>query len=205
MSLVFKAIKLLVLLAQCTNNVVSTPLPSVQVEPSTHPTKIPTVSASAVEIASEPVTEPPTPVKHYVTLAEWEKDAMGLCPHEQPDSPWRYVYYSPSIDVSGLTYTSSDLYETVNVVWNDFKAHGLHRGVSYMFAFAWQMGYPHTYGNGKTQYWVNWEDFTITYTNTVDNVVLTEEYIAQHDATAQEATRYLRWLENTYNAKCPNN
>lgn len=143
--------------------------------------------------------------KSYAFYQDWERDAMGLCPHEQPNSAWKYVYFSPSIGVSALTYTSSDMHETVNVLWNDYRRNGTHRGMSHQFAFAWQMGYPYNYANGLTLYWVNWEDFAITYKNTVENAVLTEEYTSQHGATSQEATEYLRWLEDTYNSKCPNN
>ncbi len=143
-------------------------------------------------------TEQPSNKKVYNLLWDLERDYMGTCPSQSPTDLWRGKL-QPSVAVGVSSFNDGSLKSDVTAVWN------MSRGGE------WVDGnrYPVALADKSLSRGINGVGSFVTDTDT-----LTVYYYmypgyedlanANLDRLASEMTSYLRWLDSSYNAKCPN-
>lgn len=151
---------------------------------------------------AKPVKDPGA--KSYNSTAEWEADVWGLCPSQRPAyTNIGRVSYIPAIEISGVGWITSPT-RAVEIFWDN----AMRDGVSQISLGSYGMiTNNRTYGNDRWTFRMDLNTKIVSYGMTFpeENLTLTADKKAEFDNLANQLSAHLKWVDNTYHAKCPNN
>lgn len=168
-------------------------------------------SSDSWEKPAKTEENPIVPTPHAHTRPEYIAMYNGLCPSQQPQDStfWEDTHYQAAIGAYTKGYNLRSVLEQeweynksgrwgvegvlpVDTFWNLHITDGDKAGYYTYIYIDWD-----TYES----WWYN-EQFNYDRTNYAEKIG--EPYPAEWDEAVAEATRYLHYLEDTYNAHCPN-
>lgn len=143
---------------------------------------------------------------------DYYESIMGLCP-SQRDKKAEWEDGSRLVSI-GLTVGNYDkngrltLEQLIRSNWNYYKVHGPILGNKYMMASLNNVSsFDNTWSNSRIGFFIDFDGLFVTWDNSwEDNKTInaTDEQMRYLDNLVSDGTNYLRWLDSTYNAKCPN-
>ncbi len=184
----------------------------------TQATKQPTASKQPAQKrpTDKYLSEPQPPVqdtpngRHYDTLWYYAQDYMGVCPSQRPK--WNDGKNHPMISVGVWTTPGNALNSYIEQMWDHFLDDGAYLGDVYIFIHLGNLReFVNSCANNDIGLELTWSTRTIRWVDVPgmesvgqirDNK--SPERLAELDGVAAKATNYLRWLDNTYKARCPN-
>lgn len=161
-------------------------------------------------VPAQPITQPN--VLHITSMMDYEELVQDLCPSERPATDFQYEGLLPALGLShsgGNTKTIADLRLLVALHWDSWHLHPDWYDHKTALSALSNIGL----GQARISFFGDFPNQRVFYANTwsdddFDRVELARqehpELIKQLDAIASNMTTYLRQLESSYNAKCPN-
>lgn len=172
----------------------------------------------------KPASVPSTPLKpaqrQYTNWLDFERDYMGWCPKDVPEGLWPDAL--PAAAALGLSINmtleeSNTPRGDILSIWNTYRS-TYYLGDIYRFATIERLGIKtepdcpdgfyrindHTLSTASG-YWfeLNWLTKTVYVTTDEDgHSTVSATALKQADEAAAWMTNYIRWLDNSYNAKC---
>lgn len=145
------------------------------------------------------------------TYEDYEKTILGTCPSQRDkSSSWERGDRLNAIGIitSGESKTSpmNSLNALIEGWWNDYKL-GKWTGRHMMASLNNVVGFDNTWANARIGFFIEWEGLFITWDNSWEDgktINISDEQARYLNHLVSDGTNYLRWLDSTYNAKCPN-
>lgn len=145
------------------------------------------------------------------TYEDYEKTILGTCPSQRDkSSSWERGNRLNAIGIitSGESKTSpmNSLNALIESWWNDYKLGGW-TGRHMMASLNNVAGFDKTWSNSRIAFFIDFDGLFVNWDNSwEDNKTInaTDEQMKYLDHLVSDGTNYLRWLDSTYNAKCPN-
>lgn len=150
------------------------------------------------------------------TYADYEVTILGSCPSQRDKSnKWEEGNRLNAIGIitSGDNPTSSiySLNHRIETWWNSYKVGTLPNTTylgRYMMASLNNISdFDNTYANSRVAMYIDFNGLFVNWDNSWQDgksITINEAQRQKLDQMASDATNYLRWLDVTYNAKCPN-
>lgn len=191
----------------------------VESKPST--TKPSTTKPSTPSKPSTPTTpskpsQPSKPADTTViyTYEDYEKTILGTCPSQRNKSnSWEEGNRLNAIGIitSGVSKTSpiKSLNSYIEGWWNGYRLGKWSTSKRYLMANLMNIsGFDSNWVNANVGFYIDFDGLFVNWDNAWsdghDFTNLSDEQAAKLNKMASDGTHYLRWLDSTYNAKCPN-
>lgn len=174
----------------------------------------PTRPTSAPEPELRPTTLPPeayTTETFIYTYEDYEKTILGTCPSQRDKSnSWEEGNRLNAIGIitSGDSKTSpmNSLKSYIELWWNSYKL-GRRSGRNLMANLNDIDGFDNNWANSHIAFYIDFNGLFVNWDNSWDggqSINATGEQVHYLDQLVSDGTNYLRWLDSTYKAKCPN-
>lgn len=153
-----------------------------------------------------------TNIEEDSTGRKYYESIMGLCPSQRDkNAHWEDGSRLVSIGLTGGEYDKNGrltLEQLVALNWNNYKKNGPEFGNRQMLSSLNNVsGFDNTWANSRIAFFIDFEGLFVTWDNSWEDgkpISATTEQMQYLDHYVSEATNYLRWLDATYEAKCPN-
>lgn len=177
------------------------------------------VEAKSVEKPAVSASQPSVPQvqpKPNAQEGTWvyymdEEKYLGLCPSQRPAGSKNNISARlNSIGIISSGPNSSSGYKTLNSLiesWWDSYKRGEWNGKHMMASLNNMPEFDNTYANSRVGMFIDADGLFITWDNSWEDgksINISEEQRQKLNKTASDGTNYLRWLDATYKAKCPN-
>lgn len=140
-----------------------------------------------------------------------EEKYLGLCPSQLPADA-RNKSTAP-LNAIGIVSSGPNAKSQINSLnslvenwWSDYKL-GKWTGRHMMASLNNVAGFDKTYANSRIAFFIEFDYLFVVWDNSWEDgktINATTEQMMYLDDLVSDATYYLRWLDSTYNAKCPN-
>lgn len=133
-----------------------------------------------------------------------EKATLGLCPSQGGTSRLSAI----GIISSGADKTSptNSLNSNIETWWNSYRE-GKWDGRHMMASLNNMIEFDSTYANSRVGMFIDFNGLFVNWDNSWEDgktINISEAQRQVLNQMASDGTNYLRWLDSTYNAKCPN-
>lgn len=176
------------------------------------------VEEKKVVVKNAPTTPAPAPAPTIsktktvtYTYEDYEKTILGTCPSQRDkSSSWERGNRLNAIGIitSGESKTSpmNSLNSLIESWWNEYKL-GEWTGRYMMASLNNIIDFDKTYSNSRVAMFIDFDGLFVNWDNSWEDnktINVSEEQRLRLNQMASNGTNYLRWLDSTYNAKCPN-